>query len=120
MRKDIGAIKTLSAFQPDLALTCLQLCAAWSESTTAGIHKARTYTMRYKQSGYLVRVNPHQNPALYKLSDKGKTLLATWEQERVAPSKKRRSVPMSATVTPVGLVNSVFALSIHLNKDCKA
>ncbi len=120
MRKDIGAIKTLSAFQPDLTLTCLQLCAVWSESTPAGIHKARTYTMRYKQGGYLERINPHQNPAMYRLTEAGRHLLATWEQEQIAVSPKRRSVPMSATVTPVGLVNSVFALSLHLNKDCKA
>jgi len=118
MRKDIGTIKTLSAFQPDLLLTCPQLAEAWGESTPAGQHKARTYTMRCRGRKLLERVNPHQYPATYRLTETGKQLLKTWEQEQVAVSVRRRSVPMSATVTPVGLVNSVFALSIHLNKDC--
>ncbi len=120
MRKDIGAIKTLSAFQPDLMLTCPQLAAAWGEATPSGHHKARTYTMRYRGKKLLERVNPHRYPAIYKLTEAGKTLLLTWEQEQTAVHPKCRSVPMSATVTPVGLVNSVFALSLHLNKDCKA
>lgn len=116
MRESAGLLKTLMAFQPDLVLTCPQLAAAWGEATTAGEHKARIYAMRYRGKNFLERVNPHRNPAAYRLTETGRQLLVNWAlEEQKVMTPKRRSVPANTTVAPTGLVNSVFSLAIHLN-----
>jgi len=116
MRESSGVLKTLMAFQPDLTLTCRQLAAAWGEPTTAGQHKARIYAMRYRGKKLLERANPRHNPAAYRLTPAGLQLLQNWAlEEQKVMTPKCRSVPANTTTAPTGLVNSVFALAIHLN-----
>lgn len=116
MRESAGLLKTLMAFQPDLTMTCQQLAAAWGEATTAGQHKARIYAMRYRGKKLLERVNPHHNPAAYRLTPAGHQLLINWAlEEQKVMTPKCKSVPVEQTTAPTGLVNSIFSLSLHLN-----
>ncbi len=102
-RPPVAQRDTLAAIAQLEPCTNLQLMTLW-DTTRSAVHER---IVRLIATGHVVRTNPHKNPAIYRLTDRGRTAATCNTINPTCDRNTDAMVEVAIKTQP----NSVFALA---------